>query len=107
MAHNILDTDLTYLSGVGEKRAATLAKDLGLRSYRDLLLHYPYKYIDRSRIYRISELTKDMPYIQLQGIIHSFEELGTGRKKRLVATLQDASYILSLVSLLSSMGSLR
>ncbi len=91
MGHNILDTDLTYLSGVGEKRATSLAKDLGLRSYRDLLLHYPYKYIDRSRIYRISELTRDMPYIQLQGIIHSFEELGTGRKKRLVATLQDAS----------------
>ncbi len=91
MAHNILDTDLTYLSGVGEKRASTLERDLGLRSYRDLLLHYPYKYIDRSRIYKISELRRDMPYIQLQGIIHSWEELGSGRKKRLVATLQDAS----------------
>ncbi len=91
MAQHILDTNLTYLSGVGEKRAYTLAKDLGLYTYRDLLLHYPYKYIDRSRIYKISELRRDMPYIQLQGIIHSFRELGEGRKKRLVATLQDAS----------------
>ncbi len=91
MARNILDLDLTHISGLGEKRALVLAKDLDLRTYRDLIHYYPYKYIDRSRIYNISELRADMPYIQLKGIIHSWRELGEGRKKRLVATLQDAT----------------
>ncbi len=91
MFTKLLKTSLTTLSGVGERRAKAMSKDMELNTFGDLLYYFPYKYIDRSRIYKIAELSKDMPFIQLQGIIHSFEEVGVGRKKRLVATLQDAS----------------
>ena len=68
-----------------------LARELGIRSYRDLLYYFPYKYIDRSKTYRIGEITGSMPYIQLKGHIISYSTYGEGARRRLVATFTDGS----------------
>ena len=89
--------DIKFLPGVGPHRAEILEKELGIRSFRDLLYHFPYKYVDRSRIYRISEIDGTMPYIQLKGQILSFETLGEGRQRRLVAHFSDGTGVADLV----------
>ena len=85
----MLSTSLKYLSGIGPKRADLLEKELGLKTWEDLLYYFPYKHIDRSRLYRTCELTADMPFVQLRGQFASFEELGEGRKRRLVGHFTD------------------
>ena len=89
MSSALLETALTYLSGIGPKRAETLQKELGLKTWGDLLYYFPYKHIDRSRLYRTSELTSDMPFVQIRGQFISFEQMGEGRKKRLVGHFTD------------------
>ncbi len=64
---SILDQDIQFLPSVGPKTKEILSKELGIRSYGDLLEYYPYKYVDRSKIFHISELTSDMPFVQLKG----------------------------------------
>ena len=68
--------DVKYLPGVGPARAELLLKELGIKSLADLIHYYPYKYIDRSRLFQIKEVNGTMPYIQLKGRILSFEEIG-------------------------------
>ena len=68
---SILDQDIMFLPGVGPKKKEILSKELGINSYGDLLEYYPYKYVDRSRIFHISEFTPDMPYVQIKGRILS------------------------------------
>ena len=66
----MLDLDkrsITYLPGVGPKKADILQKEAGISSYEDLLFYFPYKYIDRSRFYKVAEISGNMPYIQLKG----------------------------------------
>ena len=70
--------DIKYLSGVGPQRASVLNKELGIFSFHDLLYYFPYKYVDRSRIYYIQEIDGTMPYIQLKGEILGFETAGGG-----------------------------
>ncbi len=95
---NILDQDIKYLTGVGPRRSEILSKELGISTYGDLLEYYPYKYVDRSRIYHISELSADMPFVQLKGRILSFEEFEMGRrKKRIVAHFTDGHGVCDLV----------
>ena len=89
MSSALLETALTYLPGIGPKRAETLQKELGLSTWGDLLYYFPYKHIDRSRLYRTSELTSDMPFVQVRGQFISFEQMGEGRKKRLVGHFTD------------------
>ncbi|WP_300790017.1 ATP-dependent DNA helicase RecG [uncultured Bacteroides sp.] len=89
--------DIKFLPGVGPHRAEILEKELGIRSFRDLLYHFPYKYVDRSRIYRVSEIDGTMPYIQLKGQILSFETFGEGRQRRLVAHFSDGTGVADLV----------
>ena len=93
------DMDIKFLPGVGEKRAALLASELGIRSVGDLLHHYPYRYIDRTKIYRIGELSEDnaSSFVQLRGRIVGKAFLGEGRKQRLTATLADSTGQLELV----------
>lgn len=92
-----LDQDIKYLKGVGPVRAEVLRKELGIVSFRDLLYYYPYKYVDRSRIYYICEINGSMPYVQLKGQILSFETVGTGRKTRLIAHFADRTGVVDLV----------
>ena len=88
--NSILDQDIMYLPGVGPKKKEILSRELGINSYGDLLEYYPYKYVDRSKVYHISELTSDMPYVQIKGKILSYEEIDTGkRNKMLVAHFSD------------------
>ena len=68
----ILDSEIKYLPGVGPQREKVLRDELGIHSFNDLLLYFPYKYIDRSKIYRIREVTTEMPYIQIKGHIMGF-----------------------------------
>src|SRR3712207_9159676 len=87
---SILDQDIMYLPGVGPKKKAILVNELGVSSWRDLLETYPYKYVDRSKIYQIDELNGQMPFVQIKGTILSFEEFTTSpRKKRIVARSEE------------------
>lgn len=90
-------TDIKFLAGVGPKRAETLSKEIEVFTVEDLLYYFPYRYIDRSRIYYIHEIDGDMPYIQLKGHITAFETIGHGRNKRLVAHFTDGTGIIDLV----------
>ena len=89
--------DIKFLPGVGPQRAALLAKELSIVSFHDLLYYFPYKYVDRSRIYMIAELDGSMPYIQLRGEIRTFETVGEGRQRRLVAHFTDGTGFVDLV----------
>ncbi len=83
---------------MGPRRTELLNKELGIATWGDLLEHFPYKYVDRSRIYRSSELQADMPFVQLRGKILSFEEFAMGaRKKRVVAHFSDGHGVVDLV----------
>ena len=94
---DITNRDIKYLQGVGPQRAAVLDKELNIRSLHDLLYYFPYKYVDRSRLYYIHEIDGNMPYIQLKGEILSFETIGEGRQKRLVAHFSDGTGVVDLV----------
>ena len=89
--------DIKYLQGVGPQRAALLSKELNIASLHDLLYYFPYKYVDRSRLYYIHEIDGNMPYIQLKGEILSFETIGEGRNRRLVAHFSDGTGVVDLV----------
>lgn len=96
----MLDLDkrsITYLPGVGPKKAEILRKEAGISSYEDLLFYFPYKYIDRSRFYKVAEVNGQMPYIQLKGRILYFETVGEGRTRRLVGKFTDATGTIDLV----------
>lgn len=87
-----------YLTGVGPKRKDILNKQLGMKTYGDLLEYYPYKYVDRSHVYAISEMSGDMPYVQIKGRIMSWEIFDTGRRqKRYVAHFSDGTGFVDLV----------
>ena len=89
--------DIKYLSGVGPQRAAILNKELGIFSLHDLIYYFPYKYVDRSRIYYIHEIDGNMPYIQLKGTFLSFETFGEGRQRRLVGHFSDGTGVVDLI----------
>lgn len=96
----MLDLDkrsIMYLPGVGPKKAEILQKEAGISSYEDLLFYFPYKYIDRSRFYKVAEVTGDMPYIQLKGRILLFDMVGEGRTRRLIGKFTDGTGTIDLV----------
>ena len=87
-----------YLQGVGPRKKEILSRELGIRTYRDLLEYFPYKYVDRTKVYLISELSPDMPFVQIKGRIIRFEETETGkRRKRVIAHFTDGHGICDLV----------
>jgi ATP-dependent DNA helicase RecG len=92
-----LQNPIEYLKGVGPARAELLKKELQLFTFNDLLFHLPYRHVDRSTIYKVSELRGDMPYIQVKGTISNLRMVGKQRGQRLVADLRDDSGILELV----------
>ncbi|MDR0421758.1 MAG: ATP-dependent DNA helicase RecG [Proteiniphilum sp.] len=94
---NIFQTDIKFVPGVGPKRAEILNKEISLFTLGDLLRWYPYRYIDRSRIYYIHEIDNSMAYIQLKGKITSFESFGEGHRRRLVAHFTDGTGFIDLI----------
>ena len=94
---DLLSQDIQYLPGVGPSRKKILATELGINTFGDLLMYFPYKYVDRSRLYSIKELTGEMPFIQVKGRILSFETFEMGpRKERVVAHLSDGTAVMDL-----------
>ena len=95
---NILDTDIKFLPGIGPKRAELLGKELGIFTFRDMLYFFPFRYIDRSKVYTIRELQPTMAYIQVRGKIVSAGTAGDSpRSKRFTAILQDPTGRIELV----------
>lgn len=94
---SLLRTDVKFLKGIGPKRAEILDKELGIRTYYDLLHHFPSHYIDRSQIYPIASLSGDMPYIQIRGRFVSFAIQGEGAKRRLVGLFSDGRATIEIV----------
>lgn len=95
--NKLLDTDLKFLPGVGPKKAELLKKELKLSTFGDLLYYFPFKYIDRSRFYLISQIQEDVSYVQVKGRITSFSYVGDGNRKRLVANFSDGVSVAELV----------
>lgn len=91
------NVDIKFLPGVGPKKADLLLKELNIRSAEDMVRHYPYKYIDRSRFYYLHEISENMPFIQVKGQILTFEKVGLGRNQRLTAIFTDGKDTLELV----------
>lgn len=94
---SFLKTPIEYLKGVGTARADMLKKEMGIFVFADLLFHFPYRHVDRSTIYDISDIHGEMPYIQLKGKITNFRTVGKSKTQRLVATFSDATGHLELV----------
>lgn len=94
---DLTSVDIQYLHGVGPKRAALLASELGIRSYYDLLYYFPFRYIDRNTIHHISEIKGDMPYIQLKGKFVNFTPQGEGARRRLQALFTDGTGTIEVV----------
>src|SRR5690554_6623472 len=97
MSEQFLQTSIAYLKGVGPKRAEVLEKELNIKTYADLLYYFPFRYEDRTKFYRISEVRPNLPYVQLKGKITYIEEVGNLGKKRLIARLKDESGQIDLV----------
>ena len=95
--NKILDQDIKYLKGVGPKRSALLGRELNIYTFKDLLYHFPYKYIDRSKIFRINEINTTQTFIQIRGKIITFRTEGHPRRKRLVALFSDGNDSIELV----------
>ncbi len=92
-----LSKELKYLPGAGPKRAELLASELKLYTLRDMLFYFPYKHIDRTKLYYINEISGELPYIQLKGKIVSFNTVGEGYKTRLTAVFTDGTGYLELI----------
>ena len=95
--YDLTTRDIKYLAGVGPQRASLMNKELNIFSLQDLLYYFPYKYVDRSKVYQIHEIDGNMPYIQLKGRILSFETIGEGRQRRLIAHFSDGTGVVDLV----------
>ncbi len=92
-----LDTAIEYLKGVGPQRAEVLKKELGVFTAGDLLFHFPFRYIDRTKFHRIRDIQTEGEQYQVKGVLRRLETLGEGRAKRLVGTLRDDSGSIELV----------
>lgn len=97
MNNDIFKTPIAYLKGVGPHRGEVLKKELGIFSYADLLRHFPFRYIDRTRFYKIKEINAEMPYVQVLARIRRKEIIGDKRKRRLVVQAFDDTGTLELV----------
>jgi len=97
MSGRFLDSPIKYLKGVGPAREKIIKQELGLNNFEDVLYYFPFRYIDRSKFYRISEIRENMPYVQLKGKISEMQTIGQGHSSRLTAVFRDDSGMLELV----------
>jgi ATP-dependent DNA helicase RecG len=96
-ASEILSSPIEYLKGVGPQRADLLRKELGIFSFHDLLFHFPFRHIDKTKLTKIREVSPDADYIQVTGKLISLETVGARNSKRLVAEIKDETGWLELV----------
>jgi ATP-dependent DNA helicase RecG len=97
LSDTILATPIEYLKGVGPEKAALLQKELGIRNYGDLLFHFPFRYVDKTSIHQIKDLTEMMPFCQVVGKIGKVSIVGTGTAKRMIAVLSDDTGSIDLI----------
>lgn len=97
MSFNFFQTPIEYLKGVGPKRAELLRKELHVSTFLDLLQYYPYRYVDRSKFFKVREINSDAAYIQLKGFISNIQFIGQGRGRRMTAKFTDDSGNIELV----------
>lgn len=97
MTSQVFQTPIAYLKGVGSSRAELLKKELQIATFEDLLNYFPYKYIDRTRFYKIRDIQPDLPYVQVLARLTKFEILGEKHTKRLVAQAIDDTGVIELV----------
>jgi ATP-dependent DNA helicase RecG len=97
MSYTFLNTPVEYLKGIGPKRAELLKSELGIGTFGDLLVYFPFRYIDRSRFFKINEINNDLSYVQIKGRIHNVQMVGRGPASRLVALLADETGEIELV----------
>jgi ATP-dependent DNA helicase RecG len=97
MNNSILDTAIEYLTGVGPQKADMLKKELRIFTFRDLLYHFPFRYVDKTRFHKLVEITEDSDAVQLKGVLRRLEITGDGRARRLVGTLRDETGSIELV----------
>jgi RecG-like helicase len=96
--NNIFNTDIKYLTGIGPKRAEILAKELNIKTFGDMFYFFPFRYIDRSRIYSIKEIIPSMAYIQIRGKIININHVGNNpRNRRLSITISDGTGAMDLI----------
>ena len=89
--------DIVYCKGVGAKRADILRKELGVQTALDMLRQYPFKYIDRSKFYKIAEIEDDETYVQIVGEVTEWHTIGVGKAQRLSAQFSDGTHLIELV----------
>lgn len=97
MRSSILNSEIKFIPGVGPQRAQLLEKELSIKTFEDLLYTFPFRYVDRSKFYLISELHPDMPYVQIRGRFTRFDQVGDGRSKRLVGYFSDGRSSIEVV----------
>ncbi len=97
MSSTFLNTPIEYLKSVGPQRAEVLKKELHIYTYSDLLTYYPFRYVDRTKFYKVKEINADLPYVQLRGKIINTQMVGVKRAQRFVATFADETGKLELV----------
>lgn len=93
----MLDRPIEYLKGIGPQRAEVLKKELNIFLYKDLLTYFPFRYVDRTKFHTISQVSDDMPFIQLRGFLFKMELIGQKNTKRLVVLFKDNTGIIELV----------
>ncbi|MBP7409633.1 MAG: hypothetical protein KA941_12825, partial [Flavobacteriales bacterium] len=94
---DVLASPIEYLKGVGPQRGELLRKELGIATFRDLLFHFPFRYIDRSRFHKVREITEDVQQVQLRGVLGAVKMIGEKQGRRLVASLNDGTGTIELV----------
>ncbi|MDD5569997.1 MAG: ATP-dependent DNA helicase RecG [Bacteroidales bacterium] len=97
MNRTFLETPIEYLKGVGPQRADVLKKELKVFTFEDLLSYFPFRYVDRTKFYKIRELTPDLPYVQIKGTIEEYDTVGKKGSQRLVALFKDETGYIELV----------
>ena len=97
MSQTFLSTPIGYLKGIGPMRAEALQKELHINTYQDLMTHYPFRYVDRTKFFQINEVNEDGVSYQLLGFIESMEIIGEKRSKRLVVKFRDRTGVIDLV----------
>jgi len=95
--HNFLQQDIQFLPGVGPAKGDLLRKEINVNTFEDLIYHFPYRYVDKSKFYQVREIHPDLPYIQIKGKIRRYSSVGGGRKKRLVAAFGDETGTVELI----------
>ncbi len=93
----MLAQEIKFLPGVGPKRAAILTQELKISSVAELIYYFPYKYIDRTKFYKIREINETLPFIQIKGVITALETIGEGRAQRMIGHFYDGENQLELV----------